>query len=335
MSVNSVDFEPSLIADRTYTSRQLPTKVDVAATLSFMVGLLYIIPGQAIVPNLTGAGRPALLVALLLWCWWLMVRLNPWLTMVGPQPLRWAALVYLLSLLLSYLAGLMRGLPSLESNAENLAVLQCFEFLGILLTAADGIPNWQRLKGVLRVFVWCAGFMALIGIVQSVLKYDPTPHLVLPGLTLKGEIDSLHPRGTGGLYRVAGTASHFIEFSAVMAMAVPFAIHFARFATKRWQRRLAVAVAVGCGAAVPISISRTGIVALAAAIVVMFPVWHWRLRYTFLVLGAGLTAALSVVRPGLIGTVSAMFTGLNEDPSIQGRTDDYTRVGQWFNERPW
>ena len=85
MSVNSVDFEPSLIADRTYTSRQLPTKVDVAATLSFMVGLLYIIPGQAIVPNLTGAGRPALLVALLLWCWWLMVRLNPWLTMVGSR----------------------------------------------------------------------------------------------------------------------------------------------------------------------------------------------------------------------------------------------------------
>jgi O-antigen ligase len=331
-----VDLEPSLVAARTYASRRRRLRIDVGWVLGVMIVLLYLMPAKLIVPNLTYAGRPGLLLALLLWCWWLVARLNPRLVMVGPQPLRWAVLAYLMAAMLSYLAGLMRGLPTLEANAQDFAMLSLFEFLGIVLVAADGIPNWQRLYNVLRVLVYCAGVMALIGLSQSILKIDVTTHFThIPGLQLKGDLAGFEARGAGGNVRVGSTTMHFIEFSAVMAMTAPFAIHMARFAQQRRDRVLSGICALLIVAAVPISISRTGVVAFAAAVLIMIPVWGWRARYNMLILGGGLIGALMVTRPGLLGTLRYMFSAGEADPSIQGRTDDYSYVAHWFAQRPW
>ena len=331
--MHPVDLEPSLIGARTYASRRRHTRIDVAGVLSIMICLLYLLPGRMIVPNLTYAGRPALLVALALFFWWVLARLNPWLVVVGPQPLRWAVLACLLSLMLSYLAGLLRGLPTLEANAQDFGVLLTVQFLGVVLVAADGIPNWERLNGVLRVLVWGAGFAAIAGIYSSVTGVDVADYYPIPGLELKGGEVGFESRGVG--FRVAGTATHYIEFSAIMAMAVPFAIHFARFATERRHRRAAAIVAVLTAAAVPMAISRTGVVALGATMLVMVPAWTWRMRYNLLVMGLGVVAALFLLKPGLLGTIEALFAGAEDDPSISGRTQDYDLVGHWFAARPW
>jgi O-antigen ligase len=45
--------------------------------------------------------------------------------------------------------------------------------------------------------------------------------------------------------------------------------------------------------------------------------------------------AITVLRPGLLGTLKAMFLWADADPSITGRTDDYELVGHWFSQRPW
>jgi O-antigen ligase len=39
--------------------------------------------------------------------------------------------------------------------------------------------------------------------------------------------------------------------------------------------------------------------------------------------------------PGLLGTVKSLFTGFGSDPSIQGRTDDYSQVGTFVGQHPW
>lgn len=332
-----VDLEPSFIANRTYASRRRYTYVDSPKVLCLMVGLLYLLPAHLIVPNLTYAGRPALMVALLLWCWWLMTHLHPRLVMPGPQPLRWAVAGYLLALLLSYLAGLDRGLPTLEANGQDFTVITVCEFLGVVLMAADGIPNWERLNGVLRFFVWCASFMAFTGVVQSLFKFDLTRYLIVPGLSLKGDLAGFENRGEGGLFRVAGTATHYIEFSAVLAMAVPFAIHYARFSPTLRKRRIYRGLAVLLAGAIPVAISRTGIVALAAVMVVMVPAWGNRFRYNVLGAAIALTGTLVVVRPGVLGTLKSMLLNANseDDPSVAGRTQDYAFVAHWFSERPW
>jgi hypothetical protein len=331
------DLEPSLVAGQTYATRRLRLRIDAAAIVSVLIALLYVLPTALIVPQLTVAGRPALLLSMGLFAWWLLVRLNPWLVMVGPQPLRWAALFYLLSILLSYIAGLVRGLPSLEANRQNFTVLMTFEFLGLMLMAADGIPNWARLYGVLRVYAWSAGFMAFVGLVQSVFEYDIARLIAIPGLQWNYELIGFEQRGGGAqFFRVAGTATHYIEFSTVMAMAVPFAIHFARFAPTRNGRLLYAGLALLVAGVIPMTISRTGVVALLSAFGVMFAIaWRWRTRYNILGVGIGLVACLMVVKPGLLGTIKSLFLGAPNDPSIQGRTDDYTYVARWFAQRPW
>lgn len=330
-----VDLEPSLLDSRTYTTRRFNTRIDVGVVLSVTLVLLYALPSTLIVPGLTYAGRPALLVALLLLFWWCLVRLNPKLVLVGPQPIRWALGGYLVANMLSYIAGLIRGLPTPEANAQNFAILQLLEFLGVALIAADGIQNWERLSRILRVLVWCSGFMALVGILQAVLKIDVSAYLVVPGLEVKGGLAGLGQRGDEGQFRVAGTTAHYIEFSAVMAMMVPFTIHVARFARRKLHRRLAALCGLLVGIATPLSISRTGIVALALALAIMVPIWSWRLRYNFLFLGAGVVVAVMFVKPGVLGTLKSMFLNMGVDPSISGRTNDYSLVMHFFEQRPW
>jgi O-antigen ligase len=335
LSAHPVDLEPSLVGERMYATRRRYTRVNVTVMLSVTVCLLYLFPAGMIVPSMTYVGRPALVMALLMWCWWLLVRLNPRLVLVGPQPLRWAAFGYLLALLLSYTAGLLRGLTGLEMNGQDLAVLATFEFLGVVLMMADGLPNWERLKVVLRVFVGCAAFMSLIGLLQFAFKDDYTRYLLIPGLQLKGGLPGFTDRGEGGLFRVAGTAYHYIEYSTCLAMALPFAIHFARFAPMRRQRQLFGLCGLVAVAGIPVALSRTGMLALAAVLLVMVPAWNWRTRYNIFVIGLTLTAAFTVVKPGLLGTLRSMFTGASQDPSIQGRTQDYQFVAHWFSQRPW
>jgi O-antigen ligase len=334
--VHPVDLEPSLIAPRTYSSRRLRVRLDVATVIAVHVCLLFGFPSALIVPGLTFAGRPALLLALGLFAWWLIARLSPSLFMIGPQPLRWACLFYFVSMLLSYISGLLRGLPTLESNRQNFTILVTFEFIGLVLMSADGVANWDRLRKVLQVFVCAAAFMAIIGLIQSVFEYDIAQHLIVPGLEIKTDLADFQKRGDGGLFRVAGTASHYIEFSTVLAMTVPYGIHFARFAQLKRNRRFFGVLTLIIAAAVPVAISRTGVLAIAVALFVMFlAAWNWRMRYNMALIGIATLAGITILRPGLLGTLKSMFLSADEDPSISGRTDDYTMVGHWFSQRPW
>jgi O-antigen ligase len=334
-TVHPVDLEPSLLAPGTYTSRRLRVRLDVATVIALLVCLLYCLPAALIVPGLTFAGRPALLLALALFAWWLLARLSPSLYMVGPQPLRWASLFYLVSILLSYVAGQLRGLPTLEANRQNFTLLVTFQFIGLVLMSADGVANWDRLGKILRVFIWAAAFMAVIGLIQSLFEFDIAQRLIVPGLEIKSELADFQKRGDG-LFRVAGTAFHYIEFSTVLAMAVPFGLHFARFAPLKRSRRFYAVLTLMIAAAVPVAISRTGVLALVAALAVMFvAAWNWRMRYNMAFITVIVLGAMTVLRPGLLGTLKAMFLWVDADPSITGRTDDYEMVSYWFSQRPW
>jgi polysaccharide biosynthesis protein PslJ len=334
--VHPGDLEPSLVEERTYVTRRRFTRIDIAAILSILLLLLDLLPSRLVVPNLTAVGRPSLLLAFLLWCWWILVRLNPRLVMVGPQPMRWFVLLYVLSILISYAVGALRGLTTMEINGADRAVLATAEFVGVILATADGIPNWDRLRGVLRVWIWCSAGMAIIGIVQFVLRKDITQYMKFPGLTIQGAgLAGLEARGDDGLFRVASTATHYIEFSAVMALALPFGIHFARFDANPKRRRRLIVAALLIALAIPMTLSRTGIMALVLEILVMLPAWNWRVRYNLLGFAGGLVCMLAAVKPGLIGTIKSLFLGASEDPSVTGRTERYTIVWHYFIQRPW
>ncbi len=327
------DFDPALIAERTYLTRRRLARLDAAALLTVMMCLLTLFPAQLIVPGMTDLGRPGMIVAFLLGAWWFISRLNPHLAMVGPQPLRWAVLIYLLSMLLSYAIGLFRGLTLMEANAADRWMLMTLGFIGVILVAADGIGNWERLKTTLRAFVWCATFMAVIGLLQAFARIDLTHYLMVPGLQSKGWVVGVEVRGDS--VRVASTTFHYIEFSTLMVMALPFAIHFARFSATSRQRQLYVLAALLITGAIPATTSRTGYVGLVIVLLVLMPVWSWRLRYNMLGIAATLIVGLTVAKPGLVRTISTIFVGAGDDTSITARTARYDMVGFYFSQRPW
>jgi O-antigen ligase len=331
--LHPADLEPSWVGARTYVTRRRLTLLDAPTMLSLMICLLTLLPAHLIVPGMTDLARPALIVALLMWFWWMTARLNSRLVLTGPQPMRWAVLAFLLSMLLSYAIGFMRGLTTMETNSADRWMLSAATIAGVILLTADGMPNWQRLEGVLRVFVYCCAFVAVIGLIQAFLYLDLTQYMRVPGLEMKGWIVGLEVRGGG--VRVPSTTFHYIEFSVLMATALPFAIHFARFAASSLGRQIFAISAFLIAAAIPATMSRTGFLSLAIVLLILMPTWGWRLRYNMMVVGGALLAGMVVAKPALVSTISTMFLGASSDPSITSRTERYEMVGYYFSQRPW
>jgi O-antigen ligase len=331
-AVHPADLEPSLISDQTYATRRF-VRFDAAVLFVLMLCLLTLIPSQLIVPGGTEISRPALVVCMLMCFWWVATRLNPRLAMPGPQPLRWAVLLFLLSELVSYAVGAMRGLTPMESNSADRDILVTIAFIGVILIAADGLANWNRLLVVARAFVWCCVYMAVIGMSQVILPFNIVQYLEIPGLEMRVPLTPLELRGGG--FRVPSTTTHFIELAATLAIALPFAIHFARFSATKAQKRRYAFAAVFLTAGVGATISRSGLIAIALGIIVLMPLWNWRLRYNVLMIGVTMLGGVAVVKPSLASTFYDIFAGASTDPSITSRTERYGLVAYYFDQRPW
>lgn len=331
--IHASDLEPSLVSDRTYVARRRPVRLDAAALLGLVICLIALVPSNLIVPGMTPVGRPGLIVGFLLFCWWVLVHCASHLAVTGPQPMRWAVLLFVITALLSYAAGFLRGLTTMEANSADRTMLFLGVLTGVLLTAADGVPNWGRLRSVLKVLVVCASAVALIALVQYVFLVDLTRYLVFPGLATTTSAIGFEARGAG--IRVPGTTTHYIELAAFLALTLPFAIHFACFGRRRWPRRLALAAALVIASGVAATISRTGVVAVVVIFAVLLPVWHWRMRYNIAAVTAGALAALTVVNPGLVSTLLGLFDDPSSNPAFTVRTERYPLVFGHFAERPW
>jgi O-antigen ligase len=332
-TIHPGDLEPSLLNGHTYLTRRRVLRLDAATLLAVMLVLLTAIPARLIIPGTTDVGRPAIVVCLVLFCWWVIVRFNPQLVLTGPQPIRWALLIYWLSILASYGTGFLRGLTAMEANSSDRWLIGTAAFSGVILAAADGLTNWERFRSVLRAFVWCCAFLSFVGLVEAALARDVTHLLVLPGLAEKGAAPELQARG-GGL-RVASNTSHYIELSGVLATALPFAVHLARFSATRPQRRRYVLAALVIGAGIPATISRTGIIAVLIGAACLMPLWSWRKRYNGLLAAFGVLGVLAAAKPSFAATLLDMFTKFNSDPSITSRTERYALVGYYFSKTPW
>jgi O-antigen ligase len=332
-AISVADLEPSLVSGRTYVTRRRLAYIDAAAMLGFMVVLLTLVPARLVVPGMTDLARPGLIIGFVLFWWWVLARFAPHLAMTGPQPIRWALFAFMVSALVSYAVGSLRGLTTMESNAADRTVLFYCVFAGVVLTAADGVPNWLRLRSVLKVLVGCATIVALIALVQYVFVFDITQYMTIPGLEPKGWTIGFEVRGEG--VRVASTTAHYIELAAFLALTLPFAIHFACYGRSRDRRQLAFVCTAIIAGGLAATISRTGMLALALVGLGLFPVWSWRQRYNISLIAAILGAAAAVASPGLIRTLLSLFDDPSTNPAFTVRAERYPMVFHYVAQRPW
>src|SRR2546429_140711 len=129
------------------------------------------------------------------------------------------------SMLLSYVVGNLHGLDADEMSGGDRGLLRLCTWAGVALVGADLLRSVESVRRLLRFTVALAAVISLIGMVQFFTGVDLAGLIRPPGLAVNSYADAIQ---NGAVRRVAGTATHPIEFGMVLAMVVPFALHFAQ-----------------------------------------------------------------------------------------------------------
>lgn len=296
---------------------------DVVTVLTLFVVLLTFLPALLVVGPVGAFGTPANLLGLLCLGWWVLGRLLPDLGLPrSRQPVRVAVAGLAAALLLSYAHAMALPIDPLAKNGADRGLLALGTWAGIALLAADGVCCEARLRDLLRRLVQATSFVAVVGILQFFLHLDLTRYLVVPGLRLNQAPDFVQLRV---LPRVAGTATHPIEFGVVLALVLPLALHLAMTdlgqpRVRRWAPVWLISLAV------LLSISRSAILAVVVVCAVVLPTWPRAQRRAALLLTPVFLVVMRVAVPGLIGTIKNLFLLFGQDSSTTARTEDYAAV---------
>jgi polysaccharide biosynthesis protein PslJ len=291
------------------------------------------IPSNFIVGALGGGGTPANLVGVGLLGWWVFEKITGGSRVDRRrQPIRIGLLALLLCLLASLIDLFLRPDSGKEALGAYRGLILIGCLVGLALVASDGIPSIERAMVLLRRMVLGISIVAALGLFEFFTKFNPARALPIPGLSRNAM--SLTEIRTGFL-RVQSTALHPIELGGVLGVMFPVAVHLA-FHTegdRRQRRRAWIQVAV-IGAALPMTLSRTGIIAATIGCIALFWQWTWRRRIRALGVTILFVGAMRAVTPGLMGTVTGMFTYFFQDSSTTARTSRYGAAGDLFLQNP-
>lgn len=314
------------------------------------VVLLLCIPTRLVVGAIGAPGTPANLFGIVGLIWWTCALAGGLIIRKGLSPTRVCIGLFVVCVLASYAAGHalgwyqpadihqstdrrwtsadVRQVTEILSSASDRGLLYVAGWVGVVLVTADGIRSWRELDRVITVIVGATTFVASLGIVQYFTGQNLAAYLNLPGLT--GLIEFGDALSRSDLNRIVSTSAHPIELGVVMSSVLPLALHRSLHA----ESRLAWVPTVLIATASLMSVSRSAVVVAAVAFLILFVSWPWRWRISALLILPFAAVIGRAVLPGLLGTVQSLFRGIENDPSIAGRTADYELVSRLFAERP-
>lgn len=302
---------------------------DEVTAITVLLGATFLIPANRTLAPLGQVGVPATLVAGGLLLLWLYSRCSPAMGMDrGRQPVRLLALALLVTTLASYIAGHVRGLISMEMSGADAAMLKLVSALGLLLFTADSLRNTEAVRRVIERVVLGASFMAVVAMLQYYNVVDLAAKANFPGLVVD-EVTGAFLIERFGLNRVAGTATHPIEFGVILAMSLPLALHLALNAPPERRARMWLLTGLIAGA-LPLSVSRSAILAVAIALAVYVATLRLRTLFNLAPLAVVGIVAITVAAPGVLGTIRDLFFAIGKESSSEARAVDYPVIfGQW------
>ena len=310
-------------------------RADAASVVCFYIVILAVIPARLVFSGIPLAIRPCMLLGLGMGLLWFCAHHVHALGMAkGRRWVRTGLFVFATTQIATYGYATVQYLPSDELKAADRSIITIMSFVAVGLVVCDGIRTMDRLETVLRYVVGACAFVAVVGLLQFFVGFDLAKYAAVPGLRAVGSADFVLERAA--LRRPSGTAGHPIEFGVLCATAAPLAAHLAmrareeRRPSARWWFCLLV-VAIG----VVVSLSRSAMLGLLVAGIVLLPTWPSRRRWTALALAVVFFGVLRAAVPGLVGTVVSLFSGISNDPSIEGRTDDYVTTSSSIAKHFW
>ncbi len=226
---------------------------------------------------------------------------------------------------------MVRPISDGEINTADIGLISLVGWMGVLLLANDGIPNFGRLLLLLRRIAAMGGALATLGVVQFITGNPLTDLIDIPGLTANIAYSGVAARE--GFTRPAGTAVHPIEFGVVLCAILPIAITCAmtmrdRFWLRRWYPVAAIAIAI------PLSISRSAIIGTVVCLAVLLPSWSKTARRWAYVALISIVIVFFTTVPGLLGTLTGLFTGIGSDTSAASRTGSYAIALEFIERSP-
>lgn len=304
--------------------------------LSIYALLLFAVPSNLMFSGLGALGRPSVLWGLVLFLWWVLVRLQTGEQDVtnGSQPVRWALVAFVVVVLISFAMAMMRGQPDDQSIPALTAVIRVLAWTGVALVAMDGIRTQNDVGRLGRILAIAAGLVALLGFAQFFTGTSLLDWMArIPGMSFDwGGIDS-----RGGYVRPAGTATHPLEFIATILGCLPIAIAagvsggLGASRPRRVQWWVAVVLILGISL---VSISRSAVIGLVLVCVLLAPflprVYLWG---GLIAVFAGVVV-LIVLMPGVWNQTMLLFVGTSEDPSALSRTGGLERLPEFVMASP-
>lgn len=313
--------------------REAPNRTNAVTLLTCYLILLMAIPSSLVVGPLGGAGAPAGLFAVVLLCWYLIAWQHPLLPLdTGRQPVRVAAILFACVTAAAYVSANRVPMSGLEENGADRGLIMMAGWLGVLLLTVDGIDRHEQLTTLLRRVVTGVTAMAIVGIAEFFTGLSFAEYVVIPGLSVHTQVTGL--LNVAGLARATATASQPLDLAAVLAIALPLAIHQARFAPARLRLRRWLQVGL-IATAMPMTVSRSAILALAIIAAALFPTWpkRYRGRAYRALMGALVLAWLA--KPDVLGSFSSLIGHIGTDSSISSRTNAYSSAASLIVRHPW
>lgn len=308
------------------------SRFDASAVLSAYFLLTIIVPSQSIIAPLGTVGAPSTIVAMGVLGWWVWHHVHRIRRSQGlPQWVRRTALLFVIVMLVVYRHAAMQPLVADEIQPADSGLMRVLALMGVVLTASDGISSTERWHDLLDRMVSVTVAVSVLALFQFITGQLWIDRFVIPGLANSGTAQTL--LGRGAFMRPSGTASHPIEFSAVLGMMLPLVVNRARFVTKG---RLRAWAGVGVVLLVVfVSVSRTALICTALAFLILVPSWPRTTRRLALLGGTIVLVGAAVAVPGLLGTLRGLFQGSADDPSVLSRTAGYAYAAEMFGQNPW
>ena len=327
---------PKLVAGFDYPTIGARREIDAVAMLTVYLVLLLAIPSGVTITALGALGRPSLIWGLVLMAWWAVSRMQARVAVAPlvPQPVKFAFVVFLMIVLVSYAAAMLRGQPDDQLSPAFTAIVRLLSWAGVLLVAVDGIRTMSDLATVVRRIGVGVGLLAALGLLQFVTGQALVDFFgTIPGLSLAGGIGE-----RAGVIRSSGTAIHPLEYATALNAALPLVIGAAishGFRSHRPSRGLWWWLPVSLIAISSLmAVSRSAIIGFAVAVISMIPALPGRYRAAVAAVGAALAFVVFAAVPGLLATTIQLFSGAAGDPSTQSRTSGLERIPEFMSNSP-
>jgi hypothetical protein len=327
--------EPRAPAPAPRRSGFLHRRLDATAVLTVYLYLALFIPSNLAVPALGGVGTPANVFALLGLLWFMASWLGGRITApAGTRSARLAMCVLGAAVLLSYIADAARDSSHEEQLGADRGVIGLLVWVGLVVLTTAGIQDRGRLEVLMRRLVVIGAVVAAIGYYDFFSGTNIADSIQIPGL--HASVSGIEAMNRGDFVRPRSTTAQPLEFGGMLAILLPFAIQQALDPNRPGGRLRRWIPAAIIGGALPLTVSRTSIIGVALVLLVMVPRWKPQRRWTAIGVMLGAVGAFKVIIPGLIGTLTNLFTSFlsNSDSSTQTRTVKYAEIVPYLEQRP-